>query len=478
MPLIYELHKKQYNLGDRLLEPAERVVVPSIPSLLEARRFGKHCGLARDHPSAIMRIVTFDDDEINPKFTTAKCLDPAFAQLFARYRENYGPENEPKYGYGLRGKTVYIVHNLTDEYTPQDISTRIEMIARTAKYQGAENVVLVAYTLNYSAQERSVHDIDHPRMRTTEHMRRYDGEAPTIALAIEKLLIAGVDKIITVHNHCPNDIAARCDEANALYESVAEKAAAVKSNMCFKIGLAHVDLAPMLGYYITDESKQHLGFDISDGGSNILIVGPDSGISDFLGKVMRYIHMKLPNAASAILDKTRVEGRSDIERLVLKETTGINPERGIAGMHVCIIDDVARSGKTLGSTVDVLMNGNYKGVERDPSLKGDPAQVAAYVTRTNGSPDMVMNLSRPSLSHFVTTNADARVLSPTRQRELSQKLQILWINFLLAQAAMAVEAGEDPNVRITPELIRENALLRIEKPHGHKARERSDRGII
>lgn len=461
--MTYKHHTASYELGNRELNPDERVVVCTHNKGPEARRIARHFGLSPRHPLSIFSHKIWSDGEFMARFATKKSLDNS---EFSRYLSAYQDESEnPRYGYGLKGKTVYIVHTYCNELTPEDLVKRSEIIAQTAKYQGAEAVVLLAYTLTYGASERGVHDLEHPRMQKKDALKKYDGEGHTLQFQMEHYLISGVDKIIVAHAHSPEDMFRTCREANQEYQPMHQRSQEINSTKRYHLECVNVDLAPCVGIYVSDFGVPNLGFDLSDGGKKVLFMGPDVGIKDFVLNVQR--NSGLYNSARALMNKKRAEDGSSLELLELVESEGLDSERGIEGMDVILMDDSIRSGGTMQNNIAVLRGEQVPGLKLDSRIKGRPRKVAVYATRTNFSGISVQTLGSKFIDDIILTNADPRAMD--NWQELDQKAQVLWINFLMAEAAKAVERGEDPNKLLTPDYIRSRNLLRISIPHGHKS---------
>ncbi|MGA1372700.1 MAG: ribose-phosphate pyrophosphokinase-like domain-containing protein, partial [Pseudomonadales bacterium] len=106
-------------------------------------------------------------------------------------------------GAGLAGKTVVIVSTSSRVVSRQTLSMRTLLIARAAKENGASRVILVEPDLYYSAQDRG------PRKelgdtlfeRDVRDLKKFDGQPFTAKLYAELLKLAGVDCVLTVHNH-------------------------------------------------------------------------------------------------------------------------------------------------------------------------------------------------------------------------------------------------------------------------------------
>ena len=106
-------------------------------------------------------------------------------------------------GHRLTGKTVVIVSTTSLTLTRNALAMRNLLIARAAKDNGAEAVVLVEPDLFYSAQDRG------PRRgqgvtefeRDLTDLKKFDGQPFSSRLYAQMLKLAGVDRVVTVHNH-------------------------------------------------------------------------------------------------------------------------------------------------------------------------------------------------------------------------------------------------------------------------------------
>ena len=85
----------------------------------------------------------------------------------------------------------------------QTLAQRKLLIARSAKENGAARVVLVEPDLYYSAQDRGPRRElgDTQVERDLGDLKKFDGQPFTAMLYAEILKLAGVDVVLTVHNH-------------------------------------------------------------------------------------------------------------------------------------------------------------------------------------------------------------------------------------------------------------------------------------
>ena len=472
--MVYKHHKASYSLGEKELSPEERIVVSTRHGPEEPSRISDHLGLSQHQPKKIIDHRVWMDGEYLPTFTTKRSLTN---NEFERYLGNYkNLDGSLKWGEGLKGRTVYIAHTFSNQFDIQASDKMTEFIAWTAKYNGAENVVLLAYTLAHSCQERGVHH-PHPRMDKLGAKEKFDGQAPLSQLQLMQYATAGVDKIITLHNHCPNETKSLCQGVNEELKLMAERSNEISSTLRYKIDFYNVDLSPVIGLVVSDYSEKNLEFDLSDNGKNVLFMAPDTNAGEFVWNVRK--HSGLTNSAFAKMDKVRGVDGSNVDTLILKDSYNLNEEEGIEGKSVVILDDVIRSGGTMRKNTEALMGMKVDGIVRDSRIKGIPKKVAIYSTRTNFAGGSIDVLLSPAINDVVITNADPRGIK--KMGSLRNKTQHIWVNFIMAEAAKAIERGEDPNQILTPSYIRDNKLIKIDIPHGHYRLRRyknNDKGII
>jgi len=459
--MAYHHHTANYAFGQGSLNPEQRIIVGNRKGPKEPRRVAAHLGVSPEQPNLIIDHTYWADGEYLPTFLTKRCLD---REQFFRYRQNY-PEGDGKtvWGQGLKNRVVNLVHTFSNSHDIQSLDKINEFIAWSAKYCGAEAVALLAYTLDHSAQERGVHQTNHPRMQTEDALLKFDGQGPLSQLQLLQYATSGIDVIINPHNHCPEDTQTLCDEVNQELLPLHERSIKQNSTLRYRIDFINLNLAPMVGLFIKDFGNSNLGFDLSNGGENVLFMGPDEGILNFVKEVRKYAD--LPNSAIAGMNKKRSPDGNNIDILELTHVEGLTEERGIQDMHIILLDDAIRSGTTMQKNVELLRGIEIEGIIRDPRIKGTPKRVAVYATRTNfagNSPDI---LNSHHIDDVIITNADPRGIR--NLGALDQKTQMIWINFLMGEAVKAVEKGEDPNDVLTQDYIRKNRLLKIETPHGH-----------
>ena len=158
-------------------------------------------------------------------------------------------------GNKLAEKHILIVSNSVGEVTRNDLAMRNCLIARAAKDNGAERVLLLEPDLYYSAQDRGPRK-EHGLVgftRTIEDYKKFDGQPFSARLYADILAKSGVDEVVTVHNH----------------------SCSVKSIFLDRFSGGFHNLTPYDVYssYITDS-------DVVDD-NNLILCAPDSGAVPF-----------------------------------------------------------------------------------------------------------------------------------------------------------------------------------------------------
>ena len=106
-------------------------------------------------------------------------------------------------GTRLADKTVVIVSTSSRIVSRQNLAMRNLLIARAAKENGAAHVMLLEPDLYYSAQDRGpTTDLGETLAeRDQTDLKKFDGQPFTAKLYAQMLKLAGVDTVMTVHNH-------------------------------------------------------------------------------------------------------------------------------------------------------------------------------------------------------------------------------------------------------------------------------------
>ncbi len=378
-----------------------------------ARVLAQRLGQGEHTPNKTLRHTSFAaDGEYKPTFLLD---DPKFLQEVGR---------------GLEGKTVYIVSDDSSRHDRQALSWHNIMIAETAKYNGAASVVLVQPSLYYAAQERGVHDVNHPRMQDPAARKKFNGEGPTLRFAAKHYKDAGIDSILTAHSHCPEDI-------QEIFQDIYER-----PNVVFDL-----DLSTLVGIYfgrgLIDKERIDEESQVQDEGANIVFVAPDAGAAPFVDRVMAAA--QLPKA-SAIYG---LKSRKDEKRVNVQFERWSDNFTGYAGKTIICLDDMIRTGGTLATNIELLYASDEK-----------PGRVIIYAAHSHLG-EATDRLNIPSVKDIVVANTMPTVLQ--RCGELDEKLTLLDVTGYLADAiTRCVEHKTPPQdayslalvQRMLPQLVR------------------------
>lgn len=312
-------------------------------------------------------------------------------------------------GHGLDGKRVYIISTSSPQHTRVELAMRNLLIASAAKENGAERVVLVEPDLFFSAQDRGPHFLDHPQMTTPEARKKFDGQPFSAKLYAQMLRTAGVDQVVTVHNHKPEVLARIYRE---VYHDSGEYPPFIS-----------LDISHIVSNFILRTVS------VEKNGSNLAFVAPDQGAADFVSRVKSFTGLQ--ESVMVVLEKTRLGQRS-------VEISATQDLSRLKGREVFILDDMVRTGGTIASAIKFLAE----------SPQSRPENVYFYCTHTYISPEGRENLNSPYLTEFITTNTLPNVLNRDDQGRLRKKMVVLKIENWIADALIhCLEEGQPPAER-------------------------------
>lgn len=294
-------------------------------------------------------------------------------------------------GNGLEGKTVVIVSTTNRSVTRQNLAMRNLLIARAAKENGAREVVLLEPDLYYSAQDRG------PRRRgegeahrAVRDLKKFDGQPFTAMLYAQMLDLAGVDTVITVHNHSA--------AVRAVFSEIFE-------------GRFH-NLMPYGLYsdYLRNSDIVSYGPD----GEGLALCAPDKGARDFVKRM--YEELDLPKARFVLLDKERT-GEREVS-IKLHEDSETTFEE-IHGHDIVLFDDMVRTGSTVVKTCQFLK-----------TIR--PGRLVFGVTHFYASDEGREKMANTAIDEILTLNTLPTVLNRDEQGRLRRKMVVLKIERWLA----------------------------------------------
>src|SRR6266496_4120576 len=264
-------------------------------------------------------------------------------------------------GASLEGKTAIICSSGTG-HTRGSLAMRTLILARAAKDNGASRVILVEPDLYFSAQDRGPRRGDDELGRSVEDLKKFDGQPFTARLYAELLKVAGVDVVVTVHNH----------------------SAAVQTLFSSLFGGEFHNLIPSELY--ADYLKQSDMLTPGEQGENLVLCSPDKGALPFVNAV--YDSLGLASASRIVMEKVR-SGERQVSMSLSPESD--LPLDGIAGKDVIVLDDMVRTGSTIVESCRMLRQGN-------------PRRVCFGVTHFLSGAEIRENLNSPHVDEILTLN--------------------------------------------------------------------------
>ena len=293
-------------------------------------------------------------------------------------------------GASLEGKTVIICSSATS-LTRGALAMRTLILSRAAKENGARRVILVEPDLYFSAQDRGPHRGEDEQGRAIEDLKKFDGQPFTARLYGELLKVAGVDVVVTVHNHSA--------AVQRLYSALFD-------------GEFH-NLIPSELY--ADYLKRADMLAPREHGENLVLCSPDRGAAPFVSAV--YDSLGLARTSRIVMEKVRTGERQ--VHMSLCPDSDLSLE-GIAGKDGMGLDDMGRTGSTIVECCRLLRQGN-------------PRRVCFGVTHFLSGAEVRENLDSPDVDEILTLNTIPSILNRDSQGRLRKKMVVLKIERWIAR---------------------------------------------
>jgi len=301
-------------------------------------------------------------------------------------------EDFSRIGRRLEGKQVVIVSTTSPVVSRQNLAMRNLLIARAAKENGADLVMLVEPDLYYSAQDRGpAADLGETvAQRDEKDLKKFDGQPFTAKLYAQMLKLAGVDRVLTVHNHSYS--------VQKMFSDVFE-------------GQFH-NLIPYDIYcdYLRNSNIVRYGTD----GEGLALCAPDQGARDFVKEM--HSRLNLPKAKFILLDKERT-GERDVEIKLHAESEATFEQ--IDGHDIVLFDDMVRTGSTVVKSCEVLKEIH-------------PGKTVFAVSHFYASEEGREKMASDAIDEILTLNTLPTVLNRDVQGRLRRKLVVLKIERWLA----------------------------------------------
>lgn len=314
-------------------------------------------------------------------------------------------EDFAEIGNKLHGKRIVIVSTSNQVMSRQSMAMRNLLIARAAKENGAAEVVLVEPDLYYSAQDRGPrHGLGKTQFdRSESDLKKFDGQPFTAKLYAQMLKLAGVDRVVTVHNH----------------------SYAVQSMFSEVFDGGFHNLIPYEIYvdYLINSNI----VDCSDEGAGLALCAPDKGARDFVREM--YATLGLGKAKFILLDKERT-GERDVEIKLHAESESTFDE--IDGRDIVLFDDMVRTGSTVVKSCQFLKQIN-------------PGKTVFAVSHFYASDEGREKMANTSIDEILTLNTIPTILNRDVQGRLRRKMVVLKIEKWLARNLCRILNTPMPN---------------------------------
>lgn len=296
-------------------------------------------------------------------------------------------------GNKLAGKTVVIVSTANGYVSRQNLAMRTLLIARAAKENGAGEVMLVEPDLFYSAQDRGPQRGlgETASERDDEDLKKFDGQPFTARLYAEMLKLAGVDRVLTVHNHSWSVQRIFADVFDSRFHNL----------IPYEIYIDYLKNSNIVNY--------------GPEGEGLALCAPDQGARDFVKEM--YKRLALPKARFILLDKVRTgERKVDITLHAQSESTFDE----IDGHDVVLFDDMVRTGSTVVKSCQFL-----KQIR--------PGKLVFAVSHFYASDEGREKMANTAIDEILTLNTLPTVLNRDVQGRLRRKMVVLKIEKWLAR---------------------------------------------
>lgn len=315
-------------------------------------------------------------------------------------------------GHRLDDRTVIIVSTSSHVKSRQELAMANLVIARAARENGAERVILVEPDLFYSAQDRGPRrDLGETNAERDIHdIKKFDGQPFTAKLYAQLLKLAGVDTVMTIHNH-----------SRSVQQTFSE---------VFDGHFHNLIPYPIYAHYLLNSDILDYGED----GEGLVLCAPDQGARDFVQQMFRTLG--LSRARFIMLDKERIDERR-VDITLHRDSEHAFEQ--LDGASIILFDDMVRTGSTVVKSCQFLKRIN-------------PRRLVFAVSHFYASDEGRERMAHPAIDEILTLNTLPTILNRDEQGRLRKKLVVLkveqWLARELGQLLGLPQAGEPNPYRI------------------------------
>ena len=317
-------------------------------------------------------------------------------------------DDQTDIGQQLAGSTVVIVSTMSSVLSRNELAWRTMLVARAAKDNAAQRVVLVEPDLFFSAQDRGPRP-EHGVVDFSRDLRDYkkfNGQPFSSRLYAQMLTLAGVDGVLTVHNHSVS--VERLFNATMpwFFQNL------VPTDV-YADYIAHSDVTPSLR-----------------AGKGLLICAPDKGARPFTTGIYQHLAADYP-VGHLFIAKQRL-GERNVSSFIDPDSPCTLAD--VVGKDVVVFDDMVRTGTTIMECCRLLK-------------QAGAARVVFFVTHFYPSQEVRENLNSPYIDEIVTTNSLPPVQNRDLQGRLRKKLTVLKIGRWMASYVLCCLGQEPRQIR-------------------------------
>lgn len=302
-------------------------------------------------------------------------------------------EDTSHVGSKLEAREVIIVSTSFSTLSRNELAMRNFLIARAAKDNGAERVILLEPDLFYSAQDRGprpehgITDFE----RDPADFKKFDGQPFSARLYAELLKLAGVDEVVTVHIHSSSVERIFMDRFSGKFHNLKP--------------------SDVFASYLRDSDIVNI--------DRLVLCAPDEGASSFLEDLHK--DLGISRVPTVLLKKVRHDER-DVE--VEADPAYNEYLEQIQGREVVVVDDMVRTGTTITECCRLLK-------------KYEPRRILFFVTHFYSSREGRDNLNESVIDEIVSTSTIPTILNRDMQGRLRHKMVVLrisrWISSYILQ---------------------------------------------
>jgi len=345
-------------------------------------------GNSSDDPFAIdVAFAMGQREDIADLISMKKFANSEFCPRFISDEQDFN-----QIGNKLAGKSVIIVSTSNLSISRQSLAMRSLMIARAAKENGASEVILVEPDLYFSAQDRGPRsELGATGFQRDQHdLKKFDGQPFTAKLYAQLLKLAGVDRVLTVHNHSHS--------VQSMFTEVFD-------------GKFH-NIIPYDIYvdYLLNSNIVTYAPD----GAGLALCAPDKGARDFVQEMAR--RLNLPKIKFVLLDKVR-SGERKVDITIHAESEWQLED--IRGHDIVLFDDMVRTGSTVVQSCQLLKQIN-------------PGKTVFALTHFHASEEGRVKMAHTAIDEILTLNTIPTILNRDIQGRLRKKMVVLKIEQWLA----------------------------------------------